>query len=187
MQMKKNKDKNVLIDFTYRKRYYLLRPWKFFKECWINIQNAWYRITRGIAPIDLWSFDTHLENIIPYGLRWLADNSHGWPQSEEFPEFEDWANYLRKLANDWDYAFKDWTEYDKENEYDKDFHSLMESLTHHEKKQDGMWHTWIDETPEYLVLRDKYNAREKEIIEKYKGLRHECFVRLEKIWETLWD
>ena len=185
--MKKNKDKNVLTDFPFCKRYYLLRPWRFIRECWINLTNAWYRATRGIAPVDLWSFDTHLNNIIPYGLRYLADNSHGWPESEEFPTFDDWANHLRALADKWEEAFKDWIEYDEENEYVQPLHTLIKQLKHNDKKEDGFWFTYIDETPEYLELREKYRTRDKEIHAKYEKMQHECFVALEKIWPTLWD
>lgn len=185
--MKKNPDKNVLTDFPFRARYYLLHPWKFVRECWHNLQNAWFRATRGIAPVDLWSFDTHLSNLIPYGLNWLADNSHGWPQSEEFPEYVDWACSLRELAAKWQHAFCDMTDYMKENEYNESFHSLSASLTHHEKGEDGFWRTYIEETPEYLELRDKYFARMSELDEKYKQLQHECWVSLEKVFPSLWD
>lgn len=185
--MKKNPNKNVLTDFPFCTRYYLLHPWQFVRECWRNLQNAWFRVTRGIAPVDLWSFDTHLENIIPYSLRWLAANSHGWPQSEEFPEFKDWANYLYNLADKWDYAFKDWTEYSKENEYYEEYQTIMEKCHKHEQNEDGLYHSWIEETPEYIIIREKYRARDEQIIQKYKDLQHECFVSIEHIWYSLWD
>ena len=187
MLMKKNPNKNVLTDFPFRPRYYLLHPWKFVRACWHNLQNAWFRVTRGIAPVDLWSFDTHLENIIPYGLRWLAENSHGWPQSEEFPEFKDWANYLYDLADKWDYAFKDWIEYSKENEYYKEYQTIMKKCSKHEKGEDGLSSHWIEKTPEYTAIYEKYRARDEQIIQKYKDLQHECFVLTEHIWHSLWD
>ena len=185
--MNRNPDKNVLTDFPFRLSYYLLRPWKFVRECWHNLQNAWFRITRGIAPVDLWSYDTHLNNQIPYALRWLADNSHGWPQSEQFPEYEDWAEYLRELANKWDYAFMDWVYYGDENEYDKDYHALLDKLTVHEKDSNGFLRSYVKETPELLDLQEKYRAREQELIAKHQRMQHECWAAFEAIFNNLWD
>lgn len=186
--MKKNPTKNVLTNFPYSKRHYLTHPWKFVRDCWINLKNAWYRITRGIAPMDLWSYDFHLQNQIPYALRWLADNSHSWPQSDEFVEFEDWHKYLLELADRWDYAFKDWMiECPDENEYAKEYHELTRKLMHYEETEEGIRRSWLEETPEYIALRDKYRKRELEIMEKYDTLQYECWLEFIDHFHHLWD
>ena len=185
--MEKNLGKNVLTDFPYRKSYYITHPWVFIRDCWDNLRGAWYRITRGIAPVDLWNFDTHLENLIPYGLRWLAEHSHGWPQSEEFPEYEDWENYLRKLADEWEYAFQENVGDKNENEYYDEFHALWKENGISYKDKDGFICHRIEENPETLEIRTKYFAREEEIAQQHMSLQHECFTKLEHIWGSLWD
>lgn len=57
---------------------------------------------RGWSDEDLWGFDHHLAEVIASGLRALADRTHGWPQGEDFPEFEDFQRFLRGIADDLD-------------------------------------------------------------------------------------
>lgn len=57
------------------------------------------RVTRGFADVDIWNMDMYLLDLLPAMLKQHADNTHGWPQSEQFPEFEDWTNYLHNITN----------------------------------------------------------------------------------------
>jgi len=60
---------------------------------------------RGWCDEDLWNFDHHISRVIIGGFRQLADTTHGWPGTEEFPKFEDWQAFLRQIADDlesWD-------------------------------------------------------------------------------------
>lgn len=57
------------------------------------------RVTRGFADVDTWNLDLHLLTLLPEMIDHLAKNSHGWPQSEQFPEFKDWQNYLFNISN----------------------------------------------------------------------------------------
>lgn len=57
---------------------------------------------RGWHDEDLWEFDHHLAKVIATGFRALADRTHGWPQGEAFPEFEDYQRFLRQIADDLD-------------------------------------------------------------------------------------
>ena len=56
------------------------------------------RVTRGFADIDIWNLDYHLLTLLPAMIDQLAKTTHGWPQSDEFPEFKDWQNYLFAIA-----------------------------------------------------------------------------------------
>lgn len=84
--------------FSYSKRYYLTHPWAWFKDLRIGIKNFWHRGRTGWAWVDLWNTDTYLGQLLPNMLEELAERSHGWPQSEEYPTFEDWQCELRVLA-----------------------------------------------------------------------------------------
>lgn len=85
--------------FPFRKKYYLTRPWTFFKELWVTLKNYWHRAFYGYAWVDLWNLDTYLCEMVSNALDQLADRSHGGPfGGEEWPEFEDWQNELHMLA-----------------------------------------------------------------------------------------
>lgn len=56
------------------------------------------RARRGWAPSDTWSLDQHLCRILGEMLEHLADHTHGWPQSDEFPQFADWHTALQRTA-----------------------------------------------------------------------------------------
>lgn len=64
------------------------------------------RMRRGFADCDTWNLDTFLIKIIIRGLRHLADTTHGWPQSNEFPTYESWIDYLLSLADKFELAEK---------------------------------------------------------------------------------
>lgn len=50
----------------------------------------------GWAPRDTWSGDLYICRVVGEMLLHLAENGHGWPESEEFPTYEDWASALRR-------------------------------------------------------------------------------------------
>jgi hypothetical protein len=56
---------------------------------------AWQRLTRGWDDRSLWSLDWYVCRTLGAQLTQLADTTHGWPQSDEYPTFEDWQAALR--------------------------------------------------------------------------------------------
>lgn len=64
----------------------------------LEVKFAFQRVTRGWDDRSLWSLDVHLARTLAEQLDALAAQSHGWPQSDEFPEFEDWQAALRQNA-----------------------------------------------------------------------------------------
>lgn len=52
------------------------------------------RTRRGWDNTALWSLDLHLAATLADQLAHFADTTHGWPASDEFPEFEDWQDAL---------------------------------------------------------------------------------------------
>lgn len=89
---------NALNDFPYKKRYYLTHPWKFFQECWWNIEAAIARATKGHAWRDSAEMDEFLLHLIPSMLRDIA-NGHAYPGVEPFETPEKWENWCNALAD----------------------------------------------------------------------------------------
>lgn len=59
-----------------------------------NIHYAYQRLTRGWDDTATWSLDTHLCLTLGEQLKHLAKTTHGWPQSDKYPTFEDWQKAL---------------------------------------------------------------------------------------------
>lgn len=73
------------------------------------LQRRGERARRGWDHQALWSLDTHLCATLGAQLTGLADIAHGWPQSETYPDYDDWIAALRDNAakltaygNKWD-------------------------------------------------------------------------------------
>ncbi|HET7385584.1 MAG TPA: hypothetical protein VFJ19_02860 [Nocardioidaceae bacterium] len=56
----------------------------------LAVETAIARTRRGWAPRDVWSLDHHLCAMTGAMLAHLAEETHGWPEGPEFPEFQDW-------------------------------------------------------------------------------------------------
>ena len=56
------------------------------------------RFRRGFSDADTWDLATFIPEQIAACLDVMADNAHGWPESEEFPTFDDWVAALRSTA-----------------------------------------------------------------------------------------
>ena len=91
-----------------------------------KMRYAKQRLTRGWDDTATWSLDHHLCLTLGTQLHHLADTTHGWPQSIEFPEFEDWQAALRTngdillaYANKDDVMFSEGETYtlERDNEY----------------------------------------------------------------------
>lgn len=93
------------------------------------------------------------------------------------------ANKLQRCADSQDIEFGE-----DRNEYAEEFHKLYNSLERHEEKlPNGFIRTWRDETPEYIELRDKYFAREKELRKVDQEYIEETYKWLVEDLQRLWD
>lgn len=63
------------------------------------VTHRYQRATRGWSERDVWDLDTHLCATISAQLTHLADNAHGWPAGEDYPQFEDWTAALHQAAS----------------------------------------------------------------------------------------
>ena len=62
----------------------------------LQFQAYYHRATRGWSEVDAWNADLYLAEVIAGMCRWLADNSHGYPQNET-PE--SWRQKLLAIAD----------------------------------------------------------------------------------------
>lgn len=77
----------------------IVKLWRFLYnsplQSGINlVRHAVQRETRGWDDTATWSLDYHLASTLGAQLKHLAATTHGWPQSEKFPEFENWQDAL---------------------------------------------------------------------------------------------
>lgn len=56
---------------------------------------TYQKARRGWSDDELWSLDRSLARRLGAQLTALASTTHGWPQSEKYPTFEDWQIALR--------------------------------------------------------------------------------------------
>ena len=133
-------------------RYIRLNSLGSFRYLYLPFKWGWQRVTRGFADCDTWNLDMHLLNYMSDTIHYLADNLNGWPQSKEFPEFEDWQKYLREMANhfyranennecfpfpfenDEDFTLEKLEAYDKQ--FNDEFHAGLQMLEKH------FWNLW---------------------------------------------
>lgn len=61
-----------------------------------TIKHAHQRLTRSWDDTATWSLDYHLTLTLGNQLKHLAETTHGWPQSQKYPQFEDWQKALHQ-------------------------------------------------------------------------------------------
>ena len=75
------------------------------KAGWYSDLHAyWHRARYGWAPRDTWSLDGHLNDVLAGTLEYLADHTHGCPQSyvvaaKPYDECREWNTDLRRWAH----------------------------------------------------------------------------------------
>ena len=69
-----------------------------------DLHTYWHRARYGWAPRDTWSLDGHLNDVLAGTLEYLADHTHGCPQSyvvaaKPYDECREWNTDLRRWAH----------------------------------------------------------------------------------------
>lgn len=161
--------KNVLKDFPLAKRYYLSHPWVFFKHLFVNIKDAYSRITKGWCPSDVWNWDTWFLNTAPEMFRFLATNGLGYPGNDRFPTKTSWTNWLNSVADVLESVQEE--NWDNQNEYREKLHDIEKYGT-----------------PEQLkTIRQLYIHREKELMERRQKLVADVLTVIGRNFFSLWD
>lgn len=82
-------------------------PWRYpsnwIKNCRLFFRRykwAYQRVTKGFADCDVWDLDVYYLHLFYATLNHLADITHGYPGTTEFPTPEVWDKYLRDMAMD---------------------------------------------------------------------------------------
>ena len=164
----------------YSLRYYIKKPWKFFKDTWLNLKAAWQRATRGWANRDTWNLDNYLLEILPEMIDHLRIHTHGYPGYGEFDTPEKWDKFLKEeiiipLQN----AREEQTT--QINEYEEELHSYPINFVKQENNFTALEFTEPEE------LRKKWCEREKEISEWRQKELEKGFQNLASVFFDLWD
>lgn len=179
------KEKTIpLYIFGFSKRYYLTHPWKWFKDLHTGITNAWHRARCGWAWVDLWNTDNYIDQLLPNMIEELAKRSHGWPQSDEHPEFEDWQLELRILARLLDILNID-VLMDKQL-FETKFAEFRAGLTIYSLKDLPFYSKYVLNEDECTRIDNAETDWQRTAIEQ-EILRKKLFNRLAEIWDGLWD
>ena len=154
--------------------------WKY-PECWLknirmffrSFKYAYQRITQGYAYCDTWDLDDYYTHLFVDSLTTFSKHMNGWPQSNEFPEFEDYQKYIDKMT----YLFNQSIEGNEEikNEYEEEYyHQILDKPINAEL------------TPEEIKLTHKYLKREDELYQYRKNCRNEAFDMMKHVFDSLW-
>lgn len=173
---------------SWRTRYYLTHPWKFFKDIWVAWTNFYTRARKGYAWIDLWNFDNYLMTMIPNAIEELAEKSAGAPfgdfEGSRWIEFEDWQNELYVLASLMKIAQMDAVCEEEEFEaaYDKwcsgEILKPIEGLSFYNE------YVYPENADERLA---SMNGKYLRLHEKREILMDVIFMRLRGVWNSFWD
>lgn len=106
----------------------------------LNIKYAYQRLTRSWDDTATWSLDTHLCLTLGQQLKHLAKTTHGWPQSDKYPTFEQWQEALNHHGDQLIAYGQKWDDdsdpLDKEN---KKFKAAQTSLRWVAANLGGLW------------------------------------------------
>lgn len=186
----KKKNPLTVWTFPYRPLHYITHPWKLVHDIYWNFRNFFHRGRYGYAYVDVWNFCDWYPKVAAEALRYLAAHHSAYPGIDPWTTPKKWEEYLLLLANklqrcadSQDICFGE-----ERNEYAKEFHKMYNSLERHEEKlSNGCIRTWYDETPEYIELRYKYFAREKELRKVDQEYIEETYKWLAEDLQRLWD
>ena len=132
---------------------------------------AYQRITRGYCDADTYDLDSYYLDLFHATINHLADTTHGYPGTEEFPTPEAWDKYLRDMAICFYRANEsnDYYPHPAENEWWEEVSSFEEPWNHDSPKSKAM-------CDEAIQLIDK---RVKDVENGMDMLKHVFF--------HLWD
>ena len=157
-------------------------PWKYpsnwpsnFRVFFRQFKWAYQRITKGYCDFDYWDWDTWMSQLIAQSLKELADKTHGYPGTDQFPTYESWKDYLYNIVNLLEFSLRD----DLPNEYEEAWMKKWE-----EKDFDIINR---EDTPEEKEITDKYLAIENNNAILKKEAQDKALKLLIPIWNQCWD
>lgn len=170
--------------FDWAPRYYLTHPWKWFHDLRVGLKNAWHRARCGWAWVDLWNTDCYISKLMENMIEELADRSHGWPQSDEHPEFEDWQTELHVIAKLLHVLNIDTLM--EEEEFDSAFAEYRGGLTIYPLKDMSFYGKYVLTEEECAQIDNAETEWLRRNAER-DILRKKLFIRISEIFDSLWD
>lgn len=157
---------------------HIICPWRYFSNWLKNIKTigrgikwSYQRITKGYCDRDTWNLDRSICDYLYGTLKQLSATSHSWPDNK-FKTFEEWHDYLSKMA---DFFYKA----NLENNYYKN--------EYEEKYLNGFYTEGNNFLNKDTDLTKKYFNREKEIFRQQQEDLRAGLKMLENVFYTLWD
>lgn len=169
------KDNLNVWTWSYPVKFYLKKPWRWFRELKWNIQNAWQRTTKGYCYIDWANFDMWFKEIAPKMLRDMAMHGRGYPGTHPFEDPENWNSWLHRMADQI-------TTCQDENEGNEYYELYMNCLM-----KEPQTILAKEETDEEKELREKYYKRWLELTDEHKELFKKTMYEMLEHWDCLWD
>ena len=169
--------------WCYAKRYYLTRPWKWFKDLWRNIKDVCMRARYGFTWSDVWNWDHWFLHTTPNMLRYMADHGSAYPGQPPFETPERWHDWLHEIADLLETGNEEWQ--DAHNKYyDEYIKELSKKWQPWKPDENGMYHV---PTPKRTELDDKYFARSKELAEQGEANVRRAMYLLGEHFFNIWD
>lgn len=169
-----------LFKFPMRLRYYLTKPWRFFRELYYSFKYAWQRATKGYSYYDSMDMDDFLLHVIPGMLRDIA-NGDAYPAVEPFDTYEKWENYCNSLADVFESLQEEnWS--DGRNEWQEEFDKAFE-VRHPNPNLTTTMDMTKEEADEICKM---YFEREKELAEERQKLIENAFNELSQHLTMMW-
>lgn len=139
------------------------------------------RALYGVAAQDTWGLDSYLVLVFMNSLRMLADNSHGWPCGDDFPEFEDWITALNDTAG----KLEKWYDrHDRHIEFHDTFDWPVEE-PNWERLDNG--NSLYNPSPEYSAVVNEWSKQCDEYDDQVRIGFEEALDWIKKYWDALWD
>jgi hypothetical protein len=165
----------------------LIEPSRFHRDGIMGIMDQLTineeRAKHGVSRADTWSFHDYMGVVLANGLRILAEDSHGWPDTEEYPTFESWTEKLNEVADKLIQAST------TDRQIDKMYNEI--EWSEEDLKPAGLedmedFSDWLNEETSTPAFKE-YSRRTDEIRSLAEKNLEEAFEWLSKNWWGLWD
>lgn len=171
--------------FSYRPSYYLTHPHLFIKDLWIGAKNLWHRARYGFAYIDVWNMCDYIPELMGNMCEYLAEYHSAYPNGWTPQEWEEHLRYMSMRFRRHGIHMRDT---DERNEFQKAFNEMCARIAQRHVDECGnvIWSS-KEMTEEDKIIKNKYLAREKEIVEADDEYDRETFEMFGKDLNLYWD
>jgi hypothetical protein len=141
------------------------------------------RSRHGVSTEDSYDLSRHFALVLSNGLRLLANNLHGWPANDDFPNFEDWKNANYEIAAKLEFV----------GNLDEISTIIYDKIDFSQDKPHKDW--FKDSGKGYLTFdsggfhpgHDEYVLKTQIIEEVADNFKTEALEWINKNWWSLWD